>query len=119
MIVYLQRNFAEEGNEGSHWFRNTLLTGGALIGGHYASKGGLFGAKAQKWSGNLHTKFGNWLGSKDMAESGMKAAATGHAKITAGDKWGDMSEAARTSAINSAMKHKDVVQYVPVPAKKD
>lgn len=83
MIVYLQRNFADEENE-SHGLRNTLAVGGALVGGHFAAKGGLLGRHAQRWAGNNHARLGNLFGSTSMFRSGQNAAAEASAKIAYG-----------------------------------
>ncbi len=80
MIVYLQRNFAEEEQE-SHGLRNTLAIGGALVGGHFAAKGGLLGRHAQRWAGNTHAWIGKQVGSTSMFQSGQNAAATASAKL--------------------------------------
>lgn len=85
MIVYLQRNFADEGNNNeSHTLRNTLAVGGALVGGHFAAKGGLLGRHAQRWAGNNHARLGNLFGSTSMFKSGQNAAAEASAKIAYG-----------------------------------
>ena len=85
MIVYLQRNFADEGNNNeSHTLRNTLAFGGALVGGHFAAKGGLLGRHAQRWAGNNHARLGNLFGSTSMFKSGQNAAAEASAKIAYG-----------------------------------
>ena len=85
MIVYLQRNFADEGNNNeSHTLRNTLAVGGALVGGHFAAKGGLLGRHAQRWAGNNHARLGNLFGSTSMFRSGQNAAAEASAKIAYG-----------------------------------
>lgn len=84
MIVYLQRNFADEGNNESHTLRNTLAVGGALVGGHFAAKGGLLGRHAQRWAGNNHARLGNLFGSTSMFRSGQNAAAEASAKIAYG-----------------------------------
>lgn len=84
MIVYLQRNFADEGDNESHTLRNTLAVGGALVGGHFAAKGGLLGRHAQRWAGNNHARLGNLFGSTSMFKSGQNAAAEASAKIAYG-----------------------------------
>lgn len=101
MIVYLQRNFADEGNNNeSHTLRNTLAIGGALVGGHFAAKGGLLGRHAQRWAGNTHAWLGNQFGSTSMFKSGQNAAAEASAKMAYGRLgWLGASKQERARAI--------------------
>lgn len=103
MIVYLQRNFADEGNNESHTLRNTLAVGGALVGGHFAAKGGLLGRHAQRWAGNNHARLGNLFGSTSMFRSGQNAAAEASAKIAYGRLgWLGASKQEQARAIDRA-----------------
>lgn len=84
MIVYLQKQYADDDQHESHWLRNGLLTAGALTAGHFAAKGGLMGRHMQKFAGNNQAWLGNKLGLYDFARSGQKASENAVAKINAG-----------------------------------
>lgn len=102
MIVYLQKQYADDDQHESHWLRNGLLTAGALTAGHFAAKGGLMGRHMQKFAGNNQTWLGNKLGLYEFARGGQKAAENAVAKINAGVTGRGGSEAFKAAGKSTA-----------------